>query len=151
MKRKSLPDSVKKALADFESRRIDRSVVAQLPLTIILNGRIPSKKNSRINTKSGKSFPSKAYTEWNKSALAQLPQVKTKKGLVLSVEIFIRFPDLAKADLTNKTESLMDLLVDAAIIEDDQWKIARPLILDGDLDRNNPGATIIIKERTKCN
>lgn len=150
-KRNNIPASVRKAIEAYESKRIDRSSIAVLPLCIELCGRIPSKKNSRINTSSGRSFPSKEYSAWHKNALKQLPRVKVCAYNVVSVDIFIRFADLRKADLTNKAESIMDLLVDTGILADDNWKLVRPITLDGGLDKNNPGATIKIKEKTCYN
>lgn len=50
-----------------------------------------------------------------------------------------------KADATNKAESIMDLLVDAGIIEDDNWFIVPELSLKfGGVDKLNPRAEIII-------
>lgn len=40
----------------------------------IIQGETPSKKNSRINTSSGRSFPSKRYQEWHKTAVFQIMQ-----------------------------------------------------------------------------
>lgn len=63
---------------------------------------------------------------------------------ITSIEIATGFPDNRKADLTNKAESVMDLLVLAGVIQDDSWQVAPRLILDGYLDREKPGATIKI-------
>ena len=40
--------------------------------TIILQGETPSKKNSRINTRSGRSFPNARYTRWHNDAVEQI-------------------------------------------------------------------------------
>ena len=56
------------------------------------------------------------------------------------------FPaDKRKADLTNKAESIMDLLVDTKIIEDDNWFIINNINLKfGGVDTKNPRAEIEI-------
>lgn len=116
-------------------------------LAFSLSGRIPSKKNSRITTKSGRSFPSKAYSAWHKDAMAQLMFLGIGKDGIekCSVELHIRFPDLRRADLTNKAESVMDLLVDYGLLADDNWKVVGRVVLSGDLDRENPGVDIIVE------
>lgn len=89
---------------------------------ITLYGRVPSKKNSRITTRSGRSFPSKLYTEWHKDASLQLiGQSKIPNGSWLIIKF--TFPDHRKCDLTNKAESIMDLLVDNRLLEDDNYEI----------------------------
>ena len=111
-----------------------------------IDGPIPSKKNSRItNRKTGMSFPSAAYKKWHKENLNKCPQIDWN-GSLLKITIHIRFKDLRKADITNKVESVMDMMVDAGTIEDDSWKICPFLVLTGSLDRENPGASICIEK-----
>lgn len=93
---------------------------------IRIEGRIPSKKNSRINTKSGRSFPSKAYSKWHREATVQLLTRKVKRERIdslKSITITFTFGDKRVADLTNKAESVMDLLVDYGFIKDDNWTV----------------------------
>ena len=52
--------------------------------------------------------------------------------------------DLRRRDVSNMLESINDLLVDAGIIEDDDWKHVRIGGADADLDRENPRAEITI-------
>lgn len=50
-----------------------------------------------------------------------------------------------KADLSNKAESILDLLVDARILEDDNWYCVPELYLTfGGKDAENPRAEITI-------
>jgi|SRR5665213_3195249 len=108
---------------------------------ITIPGRTPSKKNSRVCfVRAGKLFniPSKAYAEWHKAALNMLPS-----GLILidikEVTLHFYAPDKRGTDLSNKAESIMDLLVDKGIIKDDNWFIIPKLILElKDIDRLNP-------------
>lgn len=108
-------------------------------LTIL--GRIPSKKNSRINTRSGRSFPSSKYTAWHKDASLQIRDAKqiTEKNILL--EFYM--PDNRRTDLTNKAESVMDLLVDNNLLADDSWQITGDVTLRClGVDKENPRVEI---------
>lgn len=108
-------------------------------LTIL--GRIPSKKNSRINTRSGMSFPSSKYTAWHKDASLQIKQAQkqSQKGFVLTFYM----PDNRRTDLTNKAESVMDLLVDNGVLEDDCWQVTGDVsLVPGGIDKSNPRVEI---------
>lgn len=110
-------------------------------MEIILLGRVPSKKNSRINTRSGRSFPNKKYTEWHKDASWQLKG----KPVIDSDTITLKFwlPDNRRTDLSNKAESIMDLLVDNGFIKDDCWQVIPHLYLDAEgVDKENPRCII---------
>ena len=64
---------------------------------------------------------------------------------VQKVYILFSPPDARKADLSNKAESIMDLLVDAGIIKDDNWfEIPDLHLVRADIDRENPRAVVII-------
>ena len=59
-------------------------------------------------------------------------------------------PDKRKTDLTNKAESVMDLLVDCGVIEDDSWQFVPKLYLSClGTDKEKPGATIWILSKEK--
>lgn len=109
---------------------------------IVINGSTPSKKNSRINTRSGRSFPSSKYTAWHKEASSQVvghKQIPTGSTLTIT---FIA-GDKRKFDLTNKAESIMDMLVDNAILEDDNYSIIPTLILKyGGYEKDKPHCII---------
>lgn len=106
---------------------------------IVIYGNTPSKKNSRIIICRGKFpnlIPSKNYTEWHKDALLQL----SGKGKITSSELNLTFfaPDNRKFDLTNKAESIMDTLVDAGLISDDNYSVVSKLTLVfGGVDKGN--------------
>jgi Holliday junction resolvase RusA-like endonuclease len=117
-------------------------------MNIILTGRIPSKKNSRIsNKKTGRSFPSKDYTIWHKDALKQLPTLPAPFPAIKSISIKIYFPTLRKSDITNKVESVNDLLVDGGILSDDNYFVLPALHLFGEYRKNQGGAEINIEEK----
>lgn len=134
--------------------------------TYIIPGPIPSKKNSRkpVTVKSkkhGKPYttfvPSNFFKKWHglaskslwaESRLCGVHGLKKLQGLVVCVY----FPDKRKADLTNKAESVNDLLVDCGIITDDRWEVTGPVILlPGQVDKANPRARVTLYFRKNEN
>jgi len=100
---------------------------------LVLTGRIPSKKNSKMMVCwNGKPrlLSSQAYKVWHEEASWELKNQKPKKIKgECKIEIEITAPDKRRADLSNKAESILDLLVDNRIIEDDNWFIVKELNL----------------------
>lgn len=120
-------------------------------LKIVLPGRIPSKKNSKQwIVRGGRRFlvPSLNHSAWHDSQLSRIIEnrVRPLKPITrCQVMIDIYFPDKHRYDLTNKAESIMDLLVDARIIEDDSHEICYDIhLVSMGVDRSNPRAEIII-------
>lgn len=118
-------------------------------------GRIPSKKNSRnVFVRGGKpvNIPSKKYNQWHQSAATQIRGHGRKIRLksVEDVQMDFYFPDFRKCDLTNKAESVMDLLVDCKIIEDDNWmSVPRIILSSKGVDKENPRVKIWIRHNNK--
>jgi hypothetical protein len=119
---------------------------------LTITGRIPSKKNSvqmycRNNIPF--KFPSNQHRAWLKDAKDQLgiqaqPGVKLFKGAIV-LKLFA--PDRRAGDLTNKAESVMDLLVECGHIEDDNWFVVPELkLLFGGVDKENPRVEIYDEE-----
>lgn len=95
-----------------------------------ITGETPSKKNSRINTRSGKSFPNKKYTAWAADAVAQLmeqkrPCVPVDCPIKLSVNFY--HADNVRRDSDNQLSSVLDVLQDAGILADDRWQIVQAI------------------------
>lgn len=107
---------------------------------IVLTGRIPSKKNSKIIICRGSKpmlLPSQKHKEWHEEAMTQL----IGKQIIESDTIKATFyaPDKRRADLSNKFESVADLLVDAGLIEDDNWFVLKDIrLVFGGVDKENP-------------
>ncbi len=121
-------------------------MTTQKTIQLTIHGRVASKKNSRISTRSGRNFPSKKYKEWHEDASWQLFAQKKKMGIErCSAKLMFYMPDRRRADLTNKAESVMDLLVDCEILKDDSWQVVRPLELDAEYDKENPRVEITLK------
>jgi glutaredoxin len=76
--------------------------------------------------------------------------VKQVKDILLPLEnikkitIYITFGTKHKADLTNKAESIMDLLVDMNVLEDDNFLIVPELTLIASYAKDKAGALIEI-------
>lgn len=121
-------------------------------MKIILKGRIPSKKNSKMMVnRGGRSFliPSPEYKAWHEE---QMWMIKKHAGLyngdIDSITLEFYFPDNRKADMTNKAESVMDLLVDSGVIKDDAWQIVDHLhLISRGIDKMNPRVEINISIR----
>lgn len=113
-----------------------------------IEGRIPSKKNSRVtNRKTGRSFPSRDYVKWHKNVEKQLENFKNE-GIDFQVHISYDFymPDNRRCDISNKIESINDLLVDINFLTDDNWKIIKSFTATAQLDTENPRCEIRINE-----
>lgn len=81
-------------------------------------------------------LPSSKYTIWHKDALLQLTNKEKIKSSRLVLTFFAQ--DNRKFDLTNKAESIMDTLVDAGLIADDNYGVISELVLKfGGVDKGN--------------
>lgn len=88
--------------------------------------------------------------EWHKGAGLQVAAQRRDRTLMrASMRIHLYFGTKGVADLTNKAESICDLLVDCAVLADDNWKVMRRLELTGSYRKGAPGALIRIIPRGK--
>ncbi len=121
-------------------------------MTLRISGRIPSKKNSKRIVMFGHRpaiISSKDYEAWHTIASYEIkPQIH---GLKLplcgpqKIELVFYAETKRLWDLTNKAESIMDLLTDSGVIQDDNYSFV-PMIhlLFGGWDKKNPRAEITI-------
>jgi crossover junction endodeoxyribonuclease RusA len=120
---------------------------------LTITGNTPSKKNQKqIIYVRGKPLiiPSKRHKEWHTQAIAQLYGIKPVVSQISAIEVILYPPDKRLFDISNRAETLLDLLVDAHIIEDDNYKIVPKLITEfGEIDRENPRAEITIYEQIR--
>lgn len=126
-------------------------------------GDTPSKKNSRKLVCRGsrpRSFPSDNYREWHERNVAEIEangaSLGTLHGLPVRMDggpienvrfIAVDFWASSKrrADCSNKLESILDLLVDTAIIADDNWfEVPTVIASFNGVDRENPRAEVNI-------
>lgn len=117
--------------------------------TFKLIGETVSKKNSnKFNAQRRSMYKTKGYFNWYQGAVLQLrPQIKIK-GIDYPVEISMRFVhgDKRRRDSDNGQTSILDLLVREGVIVDDNWFIARRLIVENDYEKGNPYCEITIKD-----
>lgn len=114
---------------------------------IVLDGTVPSKKNSRINTRDGKSFPSKDFSDWHDDALVEVRRQTRERffGLV-QIEVILYFGTLGRADTDNKVTSILDMLVDAIVLTDDYWESVARTSYEAAYRPGKPGAFIRITQ-----
>lgn len=138
---------VKNVIALWSQLRSSLNSMEQM--TIYIKGRIPSKKNSKqMILVRGKRIivPSRQYSAWYKEQRQELAGIPKLRLNEVSIEMTITFPDNIKSDLTNKAESIMDLLVDSGIIEDDNHKVCKKItLISGGVNKQTAGAKIKIK------
>lgn len=120
-------------------------------LKITITGNTPSKKNQKqIIYVRGKPLiiPSKRHKEWHTQAMSQLHGIKPVASQISAIEVTLYPPNKRLFDISNRAETLLDILVDAKIIEDDNYKIVPKLISEfGEIDKDNPRAEITIYEQ----
>jgi Holliday junction resolvase RusA-like endonuclease len=90
----------------------------------INNLRVISKKNSRnVFVRGGRQFniPSKAYKNFVYEASQQLMQVKKHSLKAKEVLIDFEYKGKLSLDIDNAASSILDLLMDTRIIEDDKY------------------------------
>ena len=121
------------------------------------DGNIPSKKNSKQifqNRKTKRPFitSSKSHKQWHEIAMYQMNLQKVnikdvefpiKKCDYIHATLF--YGDLRSKDNSNVIESVNDLLVDAGIIIDDNWKVTGETLQIPVFREKQPGASITIK------
>lgn len=123
-------------------------------------GETPSKKNSKIWTRSGKLIPSKAYQVWHMDAGIQIASQIARmaasdrpvaegtnvEGIDYPVAVTLSFyhGDQVRRDSDNQAASIMDLLQDAKVLADDRWQIVRILNIYNHFDKGNARCLIEI-------
>ena len=116
--------------------------------SFVIEGEIPSKKNSHIRYAHGGLGPNKRYKEWEEATVwAFKGQKPPSKPLLKTTEVMITFypKTRRKSDLTNKAESIMDALVSARILDDDNIFVVPRLVLEfGEISKENPRCEIEI-------
>lgn len=119
-------------------------------MKLTLSGITPSKKNSRINTRSGRSFPSKRFTDWEKTALNELKEQFSGlqvSGYPIPIKMIFFNSDRRRHDLDNQCSSILDTLVKAGVVEDDNQNFINKIILEyGGIDKDNPRCEIYLED-----
>ena len=80
--------------------------------------------------------------------MSQLLGKRAVEGQIKRLEMILYASTKRKADLSNRFESIADLLVDAGIIEDDNYFVVPEVLMKfGGIDKTNPRAEITIITR----
>ena len=119
-----------------------------VPLTPI------SKKNSQqilVNHATGRPFimPSKKYKEYEKDAMWFIPKGETINKPV-NVKCLFYMPTRRKCDLVNMQESILDVMVKAGLLANDNYSIVQSM--DGSrvlYDKEHPRTEVYITEVTE--
>lgn len=120
-----------------------------MTLDLVLDGNVPSKKNNRIRTKSGASIPNRAFYDWQNDALKQVKVQSRHRFLVpVAVEVTIYFGTNIRADLDNRLTSILDMLVEGMVLQDDKWQCVPFMLAQGKYRKGKPGAEVRISEYT---
>lgn len=108
----------------------------------------PSKKNSRVvDRRTGRTFPSKTFTDWHRRAAFwlrgtyTLPELKTG---VYGVYMGFTHGDKRRRDSDNGVSSILDLFVDLKIIPDDCWEVVRTISVENRYEKGHPGVEVVI-------
>ena len=91
-------------------------------------------------------MPSKKYKEYEKSALWFIPKGETIKEPV-NVKCLFYMPTRRKCDLVNMQEAILDVMVKAGLLADDNYSIVQSM--DGSrvlYDKENPRTEVYITE-----
>lgn len=116
-----------------------------VPLTPI------SKKNSQqilVNKATGRPFimPSKKYKEYEQNALWFIPKGE-RIDYPVNVKCLFYMPTRRKCDLVNMQEAILDVMVKAGLLADDNYSIVQSM--DGSrvlYDKSNPRTEVYITE-----
>lgn len=114
-----------------------------------IDGETPSKKNSRITLKNGRTIPSKKFREWHKTQLTNIKKQNVgQEGLMLNMPLCIKLVfthgDYIRRDSDNGVTSILDLLVDCKVLEDDNWKVVREIKVENKYEKNKANCKIYI-------
>lgn len=102
------------------------------PSIIYLFGNIPSKKNSRINTRTGKSFPSTKFVQWQNDAILQIKQQTRERWTIpVKIDVEMVFGKNIRCDLDNRLSSILDMLVKMEYIPDDKFQDVPEITIRG--------------------
>lgn len=118
-----------------------------------ISWRIPSKKNCKqivMRWKYPKLISSKAYLQWEELQVMLNKKIKLNSEPPYKIVCEFYMPDLRKTDLSNKFESIADMLVTAWVLKDDNYDILSIVeLIHKWLDRENPRVEIEITSINK--
>lgn len=109
----------------------------------------PSKKNSRVtDTRTGRTFPNKKFVEWHRKAAIWLRSnfsLECFGDSAVKVRMAFTHGSNIRCDSDNKVSSVLDLLVDLHVIDDDRWQIVRKIEVENFYSKGNPSCRVEIE------
>jgi Holliday junction resolvase RusA-like endonuclease len=118
---------------------------------------VPSKKNQqRIAVNKATLKPilldSEQHAKWKKENLEifkRYAELMAMEGFRMpltraKIKVLFYFPDSKDRDLSNKFETIADIMVDTGILMDDKFKVLKPIYLDGWVKRDRPRTEIYL-------
>lgn len=116
-----------------------------------IEGETPAKKNAnKISFKTKRTYKTKVFKNWHESALAQIRLFGDipETPIETPVFIYIKFihGDYVRRDSDNQCSSVMDLLMDAGVLKDDNWKIVKSISIKNEYKKNDAYCEITIQE-----
>lgn len=124
-------------------------------MKLTIPGNVPSQKNRKIisrNARTGRPFlrSAPAVKEWQEMAFGELQRQWNGYRMTdypISVSCIFYFDNLRRHDLDNALSSVMDALVAAGVIEDDNCSLVDCITLQyGGLDKINPRVEVFFDE-----
>lgn len=124
-------------------------------MKLVISGNVPSQKNGKeiaINRRTGKRFvrSNDRVKAWQETAIEELAlQLRGYKVTEYPIEIALSFyfDNERRHDLDNAAAGVMDALVKANVLEDDNVNFVSCLVLDyGGIDKENPRCEIYLGE-----
>lgn len=116
-------------------------------IELVLEGNVPSKKNSRAVTRTGISVPNNKFIQWQNDALKQVRlQTRQRFYVPVQLEVIVYFGTMGRADLDNRVTSILDMLVEALVLTDDKWQNVPRIVAEAEYRKKQPGAFIRLTE-----
>jgi len=94
-------------------------------------------------------YMSSRYKQWQANFQFELDHQSDWDGETFvrcRLDVLFYQATLRRLDMDNQLKSLGDVLQETGIIEDDCWRLMRPVLLDATHDPVSPGAEITITE-----
>lgn len=119
-------------------------------------GETPSKKNvNKFNCKTKRVYKDAHYERWHEDAMVQLQSYiglamlgdEMPKAIDYPIRVNLTFVhgDKARRDSDNQVSSIMDLLQDVKVLEDDRWEIVREIHVKNEYEKNEARCLIEIE------
>lgn len=119
-------------------------------MKIVIKTSVPSQKNGKqifINKRTGKRFitSSQNVKNWQEQALWQLKGQTPIVGYPVALTMIFKYDSKHRHDLDNSASTVLDILVKAGLLEDDNTSYVETLTLQyGGVDKDNAGVEVYV-------